>query len=191
MGSQGYRTRGKVLRSSDLIRAARLDGTLYEEVKANTMATGTALGIVALVALAHGAGGIVRAVAFERDPPTEGFLIGAQGEIVFWVGSSFAIYLVGRYLLGSTATYGQVLRPLGFATVPGLLVLVAALASLVGAQIVVFAVLVPWRLATSFVAVERALGVGRAKSAVALLVGTACGLASVGIGTAMLLNLLA
>jgi hypothetical protein len=84
-----------------------------------------------------------------------------------------------------------VLRPLGFAAVPGLLVLVAALASLVGAQVAVFAVLVPWRLATSFFAVERALGVGRAKSAVALLLGTGCGVVSVGIGTVTLLNVLA
>ena len=179
------------MRSSDLVRAARLDGTLYEEVKANTTAMGPAFGIVGLVALAHGAGGVVRAVAFGRDPPTEGFLIGAQGEIVFWLGSSFAIYLLGRYLLGSTATYGQVLRPLGFAALPGLLILVAALASLVGAQIAVFALLVPWRLATSFVAVERALGVDRAKSAVALLLGAGCGVVLVGIGTVTLLNVLA
>ena len=115
-------------------------------------------------------------MAFERDPAAEGFLIGVQGEIVFWVGTSFVIYLIGRGLLGSTATYGQVLRPLGFAAVPGLLILLAAVASLVGAQVVVFAVLVPWRLATSFVAVDRALGVGRAKSAVALLLGVVCGL---------------
>jgi hypothetical protein len=164
---------------------------LYEEVKANTTSSGSALGVVALVALAHGAGGFVRAVAFKRDPPAEGFLIGAQGEIVFWVGSSFVIYLIGRYLLGSTATYGQVLRPLGFAAVPGLLILLAALASLVGTQVVMFAVLVPWRFATSFVAVERALGVGRAKSAVALLLSVVCGLVLVGLGTVMLLNVLA
>ena len=73
----------------------------------------------------------------------------------------------------------------------GLLILVAALASLVGAQVVVFAVLVPWRLATSFVAVERALEVGRAKSAVALLLGVGCGLALVELGTVTLLNVLA
>jgi hypothetical protein len=175
--------------SSDLIRAARLDGTLYEEVKANTTYTRSALGIVALVALAHGAGGFVRAVAFKRDPPAEGFLIGAQGEIVFWVGSSFAIYLIGRYLLGRAVTYGQILRPLGFAAVPRLLILAAALTSLVGAELVVFAVLVPWRLATSFVVVERALGVGRAKSAVALLLGVGCGLVLVGLGTVTLLNM--
>jgi phage-related protein len=124
-------------------------------------------------------------------PPAEGFLIGVQGEIVFWVGSSFAIYLIGRYLLGSAATYGQVLRPVGFAAVPGLLILIAALASLVGAQVVVFAVLVPWRLATSFVAVERALEVGRPKSAVALLLGVVCGLVLVELGTVTLLNVLA
>ena len=176
---------------SELIRAASLDGSLYAQVKADNTATVRALVVVALVALAHGAGGFVRAVAFERDPPPEGFLIGAQGEIVFWVVSSFVIYLIGRYLLGSTATYGQVLRPLGFAAVPGLLVLVAAVASLVGAQALVFAVLVPWRLATSFVAVDRALGVGGAKSVVALLVGAGCGLVLVGIGTITLLNVLA
>lgn len=163
---------------------------MYEEVKASASFTWPALGIVALVALAHGMGGIVRALAFGRDPPAEAFLIGAQGEIVFWAGSSSVIYLVGRYVLGSTATYGQVIRPLGFAAAPGLLVFVAALASLVGAQAVVFAVLVPWRLATSFVAVERALGVGRAKGAVALLLGAGCGLVLVGLGTAVLLNVL-
>jgi len=165
---------------------------LYEEVKANTTSPVSALGVVALVALAHGAGGFVRAVAFfKRDPPAEGFLIGVQGEIVFWVGSSFVIYLIGRYLLGSTTTYGQVLRPLGFAAVPGLLILFAALASLVDAQVVVFAVLAPWRLATSFVAVERALEVGRPKSAVALLLGVVCGLVLVELGTVTLLNVLA
>jgi hypothetical protein len=48
-----------------------------------------------------------------------------------------------------------------------------------------------WRLATRFVAVERALGVGRAKSAVALLPGVVCGLVLVGLGTVTLLNVLA
>ena len=127
----------------------------------------------------------------DRDPPTGGFLIGAQGEIVFWVGSSSAIYLIGRYLLGSTATYGQELRPLGFAAVPGLLIPVAALASLVGAETLIFAALVPWRLATSLVAVDRALGVGRTRSAVAFLLGAMCGLVLVGIGTVTLLDVLA
>jgi hypothetical protein len=73
-----------------------------------------------------------------------------------------------------------------------LLILVAALASLLGggAQVVVFAVLLPWRLATSYVAVRQALRLSRAKSALVLLVGAACGLVSVGAGTAMVLRVL-
>ena len=95
--------------------------------------------------------------------------------------------------MGASATYGQVLRPFGFASVPGLLILVAALASLLGggAQVVVLAALVPWRLATSYVAVRQALGLGRAKSALVLLVGVLCGLVSAGVGTAMVLRVLA
>ena len=174
---------------SDLIRGARLDGSLYAQGKADPTATARAL---ALVALAHGAGEIVRALAFERDPPVEGFLLGVQGEIVFWAVAASAVYLVGRYALGATATYGQVPRPFGFAGVPGLLVLVAALASLLGggAQILVFAVLAPWRLATSYVVVRQALRLGRAKSVLVLLVGVACGLVAVGAGTATVLRVL-
>ena len=54
-----------------------------------------------------------------------------------------------------------------------------------------FAVLVPWRLAASYVAVRQALGLGRTKSAFVLLGGVACGLVSVGPGTAAVLSVLA
>ncbi len=178
--------------SSDLIRAARLDRELYAEAKEDATATVRALWVVALVALAHGVGGIIRAVAFERDPPIESFIIGVQGELVFWAVAASVVYLVGRHVLGGTATYVEVLRPFGFASVPGLLIVIAALASLLGngAQIFVFAVLVPWRLATSFVAVRQALGLGWVKSTITLLAGSVCGLLVVGVGTATVLKVL-
>ena len=72
-----------ILLLSELIRAAILDRSLYAQVKADTRATARALGVVGLVALAHGVSGIIRAAAFEREPPMEGFLIGVQGELVF------------------------------------------------------------------------------------------------------------
>lgn len=86
------------------------------------------------------------------------------------------VYLVERHVLGGTATYGQVLQPFSFAGVPGLLIVVAALASLLGsgAQILVFAVLIPWRVAASFVAVRQGLELGRVKSAITLLAGVVC-----------------
>ena len=178
--------------SSNLIRAARLDRELYAEVKTDATATAPALAVVALVALAHGIGGIVRALAFERDPPLESFIIGVQGEIVFWAVAASVVYVVGRYVLGAAATYGQVLRPFSFASVPGLLIVVAALASLLGngAQVLMFAVLVPWRLATSYVAVRQALELGWVKSAITLLAGAVCGLVMVGVGTAMVVRVL-
>ena len=73
---------------------------------------------------------------------------------------------------------------------PELLILVAALASLIGAQVLVFVVLVPWRVATSFVATRQALGLGPGQSAIVLLVGVVFGLASVGVGTATVLGAL-
>ncbi len=175
---------------TELIRAATLDAALYAQVKADATATARALLVVALVALAYGAGGAIRAVAFGRDPPAEAFVVGAQGEVVFWAVGASAVYLLGRHVLGSTATYGQVLRPFAFAGVPGLLILVAALASLFGAQVPVFLVLVCWRLAAGFVAVRQALGLGPGRSAIALLVGVVCGLAAVGVGTATVLEAL-
>ncbi len=171
--------------SSDLMRAARLDRDLYAQVRVDATATARAVTVVALVALAHGIGGVIRSSAFGRDPLWQGFLFGVYGEIVFWTVAASTVYLVGRHILGCAATYGQVLRPVAFAGVPGLLILVAALASLLGsgAQFLVFAVLVPWRVAASFVAVRQGLGLGRAKSAVALLAGVVCGLVAVLAGT--------
>jgi hypothetical protein len=185
-------TGSKAMLSSDLIRAARLDSSLYAQVKTDPTATARALVVVALVTLAHSVGGAIRATSFKRDSPLEGFLIGVYGEIVFWAVSSSVVYLVGRSVLGGTATYGQVLRLLSFAGVPGLLILVAALASLLdgGAQIFVFAVLVPWRVVASFVAVRQGLGLDRVKSSIALLVGAVCGLVMVGTTLATMLEIL-
>ena len=173
--------------SSDLIRAARLDSNLYAQVKADTTAISRALMVVAVVALAHGVGGAIRATAFERDSPFEGFLIGVYGEVVFWAVSASVVYLVGRSALGSRATYGQVLRPYSFAVVPGLLILAATLVSLLdsGTQILVFAVLVPWRVAASFVAVRQSLELDEVKSSIALLIGAVCGLVMVAVGTTL------
>lgn len=176
--------------ASGLIRAMRLDGDLYAEARADTTATTRALALVMLVALAHGASGIIRSIAFERDPILESFLVGVQGEIVFWVVAGAVIYLVGRYVFGGRGTYGQVVRPLGFAVAPGLLIVVAALASLVGSgpQVLALVVLVAWRFAASFVAVRQALRLNRVRSAITLLAGTVCGLAMVGGSIATMLT---
>jgi hypothetical protein len=153
-----------------LVRAARLDASLYAQVRADRSTTMQALGAVVLVAVAHGVGTLVRALLLGWTPGAA-LLVAPLVEIVFWVASASMIYLVGRYLLGGTAGYAQVLRPLGFAVAPGLLILPASLASGFGAEAPVLAVVALWRLAAAFVAIRQGLGLGTAKSLAALIGG--------------------
>jgi hypothetical protein len=154
-------------------------------------ATGRALTVVALVALAHGLGGAIRGAYFGWNP-AGGLLFGVLGEISFFAVASFVIYLLARYVLGAAITYPQVLRPFGFSVVPGLLILIATLASIagIGAEVPVFAVLVAWRLTAGFVAIRRALGMNGVKSVLALLVGATFGAVTVAVTTRVLAEIL-
>ncbi len=167
------------------LRAARLDPTLYSEVSAEPMATAQAAAIVVLVALAHGVGGVIRAL-IQGWSPVEGFILGPAGELVFWVVASLAIFLVGRHIFSGAATYGQVARPFGFAAVPGLLILVAASASGTGGETLLLPVTFLWRLAAGFVAVRRTFGMGRVRTVIILLAGVVAG----GVAVASVMRLL-
>lgn len=176
-----------------MIRAARLDASLYAEVKENGSATAHAVIVVVLVALVHGAGGIVRSSAFGRDRIVESFVIGVAGEIAFWAIASSAIYAVGRYVFGvSITTYDQVMRTFGFACTPGLLILVAAVTSVYSGsgQVLVLVMIVVWRMAAGFLAVRQVLGLDIGRSVITLLVGTICGLLMLGASTAIVLEVL-
>ncbi len=167
----------------NMIRAARLDGSVYAEISAKSGATIQAIAVVALVGLAHAVGASVRSVILWRGEPAPAVVIAWLAEIIFWAVASFAIYLAGRFLFSSTAQYGQVLRSFGFACVPGLLIIIATLASLLRtevAMVLVFAVLILWRVAAGFVAVRETLSLSLVKSALALLAGVIIGLMVVG-----------
>jgi hypothetical protein len=182
---------GKLL--NRMIRAARLDASLYREVGADVAATNQALAVVALVAVAHGTAGMIRTVSFGWGDPLIGSLFGVLGEIAFFSAASFVIFLLGYIVLDGKVTYAQVLRPFGFSVVPGLLIVVAALASLpevVGNQAPVLIVLVAWRVVASYIAVWQALGLGALKSTVILLAGVLCGMGAVVSATRVLFNIL-
>ncbi len=152
------------------------------------MATVQAATIVVLVALAHGVGGVIRAL-IQGWSPVEGFILGPAGELVFWVVASLAIFLVGRHIFNGAATYGQVARPFGFAAVPGLLILVAASASGVGGETLLLPVIFLWRLAAGFVAVRAAFGLGPVRTTVTLLAGVVAGALAVGVILRLLVSL--
>ena len=135
-----------------LAGAAGLDRSLYAELAADTAATPPALRLVTLPGAAHAAGGAMRGLAFGWNP-LEGAAYSLQGEIVFFVVTSSAIYLLDRFALGGAASFGRVARPVAFSSVPGFLVLLAAAPSLVWQQaaLAVFPSSSPvaWRRASS------------------------------------------
>ena len=107
-----------------MMRAARLDSTVYEEVEANTQLTSQAATVVVIVALCQGIGGAI-AVAMGRQGDAGGaigaLLGGLVAALLGWVIWSYITYFIGTKVFNGTATPGEMLRTLGFAQTPGVL----------------------------------------------------------------------
>jgi hypothetical protein len=140
--------------------AALLSVDTFEEVEHDTDATLQAAAVVAMVAVATAIGssplGVVAAVQ------------GAVAALVGWLVWAGITYLVGDKLFGGTASWGELLRTLGFAQAPGVL-LVLGFIPLVGG-IVEIAVPI-WMLAAAFIAIRQALDFGNLKTLGTVLVG--------------------
>ncbi len=141
-----------------MIRAAKLDRDLYEEVEADTGATGQAMLVVVLSSIAAGigsagAGGL------------KGLLFGALSALAAWYIWAFLTYFIGTRILPESQTeadVGQLLRTTGFSSSPGLLRILGILPGLTG---IVFLGCAVWMLVAMVLAVRQALdyhGTGRA-----------------------------
>ena len=100
-----------------MLGAATLNIDTFEEVEADETATAQAAAVVAMVAVAsaigsvgHGGGSIIFAPV---------------SQIIGWLIWAGVTYLIGSRIFGGTATWGELLRTLGFAQSPGLLLLFA------------------------------------------------------------------
>ncbi len=129
-----------------LIGAATFRVPIYEEVERDRGATGQAAGVVGLVAGASALGGL-----FEGGG---GPVAGVLGAYLGWALWSGTCYLVGVQLFEGTADWGELLRTIGFAQAPGVL-LVLGLLPAVGDGLQV-AVLI-WMIGTVLVAIRQAL----------------------------------
>jgi hypothetical protein len=183
------RTIGSEMRMKHRLGGAlRLESRIYAAARDDPRAWGEALLVVLAVALAHGLGALLRAGSqpySERALWT--FLFGFQGEILLWLGISASLYLVARLLLRHAVSFGQVARPIGFAALPGIGVVVAgALSGLGLSALPVLVVLLAWRLAATFVAVQQALATTFRVAAALLLVGIIGGMGLMAGGTALL-----
>ena len=141
-----------------MIRAAKLDVGLYEEVEADTGATGQAMLVVVLSSVAAGIGSVGGA-------GLKGLLLGALSALAAWYIWAFLTYFIGTRLLPESQTeadVGQLLRTTGFSSSPGLLRILGILPGLTG---IVFLGCAVWMLVAMVIAVRQALdyhGTGRA-----------------------------
>ncbi len=157
--------------ANKMIRAARLDVSLYEEVEADEGATTEALVVVLIVAIAGGIGALGGGLG--------GFILAIVSALVGWVVFAFLTYIIGTTLFGGTATMGEMLRTLGYAYSPGVLDIltivsvIPCLGPLVALLIVLFTWV--WRLATTVVAVRQALDFDTTKAILTCLLGWLAG----------------
>lgn len=141
-----------------MVRAARLDVALYEEVEADKGAMGQATGVVVLSSLAAGVGVI-------GNVGTEGIFWGTVAALVSWYIWAFLTYIIGTKVLPEPQTradMGELLRTIGFSTSPGLIRVLGIIPFLTP---IVFLIAAIWMLVAMVIAVRQALdykGTGRA-----------------------------
>jgi hypothetical protein len=133
-----------------IIRAAKLDARLYEEVEADRDATGQAMAVVVLSALAAGIGSL-------ESGGVLGLVGGTILALIAWLLWAFLTYFIGTRLLPEPQTkadYGELLRTIGFASAPGLIRVFGIVPGL-GAPL--FLVAGIWMLVAMVIAVRQAL----------------------------------
>lgn len=137
--------------------AAMLRADVYEEVERDRDATLQA-GLIVLV---------VSLVAAFPDSGLGWLAMGAAAvtSLLQWLLWAGVTYLIGDKLLGGTATWGELLRALGFARVPGLLLLLDPVVGGIGF------VAHLWMLAAGVVAIRQALDFGTLRALLTALLG--------------------
>ena len=141
-----------------MVGAALLDVDTYEEVEHDSDATVQAGGVVALVAACS-------AIGSWGSP---GMLSAAWTALVGWLLWSAITWFIGTRMFGGQASWGELLRTVGFAHSPGVLA-IAGLLPLIGGM-VRFALFF-WLLAAGIVAIRQALDVTTGKAVLTAVVG--------------------
>ncbi len=143
-----------------MMGAAKLDVDTYEEVEADHTATTQAAGVVAIVAVAQAIGA--------AGSGGSGVILGIVGAVVGWLLWAGITYIIGDKLLGGTATWGELLRTIGFAQSPGVLFALGIIPLLGG--LIQFAVGI-WVLVAGIIAIRQALDFGTGKAVLTAVIG--------------------
>ena len=133
-----------------IIRAAKLDVNLYEEVEADKETMGQAMGIVILSSIAAGIG-------LYKSGGLGGIIICTLSALIGWYIWASLTCFIGTKLLPEKQTeadLGELLRTIGFSSSPGLLRVVGIIP---GIGMIFFHLASIWMLVAMVVAVRQAL----------------------------------
>ena len=132
-----------------MIRAAKLDVNLYEEVEADKTAIGQATGVVVLSSLAAGIGSISMGGG--------NLILGTIVALVGWYIWAYLTYFIGTRFLPEAQTkadHGELLRTIGFSSSPGIIRVLGIIPALTN---IVFTIAGIWMLIAMIIAVRQAL----------------------------------
>jgi hypothetical protein len=133
-----------------MLRAARLDANLYEEVEADTNTMSQATSVVVLASLAAGIGSFAQG-------GVAGMIVLTLGSLLGWYVWAYLTYFIGTRMLAEPQTkadLGELLRTIGFSSSPGL---IRVLGLIPGLNQFVFVVAGVWMLVAMIIAVRQAL----------------------------------
>jgi hypothetical protein len=143
-----------------MLGAATLNIDTFEEVEADETATTQAAAVVGMVAVASAIGAV-------GEGGTSLFMA-PVAQIFAWLIWAGVTYLIGTKIFNGTATWGELLRTLGFAQAPWVLLLFAVLPFLGGP--IRFAVAI-WMLVAGVIAVRQALDFSTGKAVLTVIIG--------------------
>ena len=132
-----------------IIRAAKLDVALYEEVEADKSSLGQAMGVVILSSIAAGIGSTSAGILE--------MLIGVVVALTGWYIWAYLTYFIGTKLLPEPQTkadHGELLRTIGFSSSPGLIRVLGVVPVM---REIVFLIAAIWMLVAMVIAVRQAL----------------------------------
>jgi hypothetical protein len=135
---------------SRMVRAAKLDVSLYEEVEADKSALAQAMTVVVLSSIAAGIGNV-------NQKGFTAMLLMIIAALIGWYIWAFLTYFIGTKILPEPQTKadtGELLRTIGFSSSPGL---IKVLGIIPGLQGIVFPIASIWMLIAMVIAVRQAL----------------------------------
>ena len=129
--------------------------------------------VVLIVALASGIGSALwKLLTLNPIDAVTGLVGGILVAVLGWLAWALVTYIIGAKVFGGTATYGEMLRTLGFAQSPNVLLIFTGILGgipLLGGLLRL--ALLIWVLLAGLIAIRQALDVGTGKAVLTAILG--------------------